>query len=153
MASIGITNSPTLIIASTASLLLNEYCIWNSSGGKTLASKFSSWISPRIPLCFWFPKIFSSVFIWFAKVRTCSLVPLIFSSSLVNLFIVSENLTSIFFWSCLESWSCLFKFSEEVNLNASIKDSSLDSISLLLSKLFYKKTLNTWGFFWICELI
>ena len=71
-------------MASTISPLEKQCCITNNSGGKTLANRFSSCISPKIPRCLELPSIFSKVFIWLAKLNTCSLVPLISDKALVT---------------------------------------------------------------------
>ena len=110
-------NWPTFTTASTISPFENLCCILNKSGGKTLASRFSSWISPKIPRCLELPKIFSSDFICVAKFSTCSFVPLIFSNSEVTSFTILfdwENCNCMFclvlFWNSLIPWLMVLSF-------------------------------------------
>ena len=132
------------MIASTISPLLNVYCIWKISGGRTFESKFSSCISPKIPRCFWLPKIFSNDFIWFAKLNTCSLVPLIFASSLVTSLIILLESANCF---CIDDLDDIWK--SEISLLITF---SLDSISnLLFSELSFISFLMFW--IWLDKLL
>ena len=137
----------TFIIASTISPFLKEYCIWNISGGKTFESKFSNCISPKIPLCFWFPKIFSRDFIWFAKLRTCSFVPLIFASSLVTSLIILLESANCFcivdfddIWKSEISLLIIFNFDSI----SSLLFSELSLISFLIFWIWFDKLLESW---------